>query len=543
MTPADHGSRGTDAPLPALISALRDEACFDHPTDAITVIETHISWVLLTGDYAYKIKKPVTLPFLDFSTLQFRKHYCDEELRINRRLAAELYLDVVPITGTPSAPRMNGEGSAIEYAVKMHQFPDADRLDRVADRGGLHEDHMRALAEKIAGFHGRVAVADPKSPFADSEHLHGEVMENFNSLGATALPAEVQSLLGDLRRWSAHSLVELGPRFRARKQNGMVRECHGDMHLANMALLNDGVTIFDALEFNENFRWIDVQSELAFLAMDLDYRGFPSLGWLLLSNYLEATGDYAGLRLLRHYEIYRAMVRAKVAGLRAGQCAAGTGEHDKAIHSLTSHVRLAHAYLQPRGPVPLVITHGLSGSGKSWLSERLLTSLGAVRVRSDVERQRLAAAGKLQGDALYSTAAISRTYDELANHARTILTCGYPAIVDATFLKRDYRARFVALARELGTPFAILSLDVPADVLEARVAQRLAQATDASQATVDVLRGQRVELEPLDGEEREYAIGLSGDAACDVEALTRRLLRERGAPLVRRLDASAEDEC
>ena len=536
------------APLPSLIEALRDGACFEHPTDAITVIETHISWVLLTGDYAYKIKKPVTLPFLDFSTLQFRKHYCDEELRINRRLAAELYLGVVPITGTPSAPQVGvegGEGNAIEYAVKMRQFPDADRLDRVADRGELHEDHMVTLAEKIATFHANVAVADPKSPFADSEHLHGEVMGNFDSLadnlGAAALPAEIPPLLEELRRWSAHSLVELGPRFRARKQNAMVRECHGDMHLANMALLNDGVTIFDALEFNENFRWIDVQSELAFLAMDLDYRGFPGLGWLLVSGYLEATGDYAGLRLLRHYQVYRAMVRAKVAGLRAGQCGAGTDEHDDAIRSLTAHVLLAHDYLRPRETVPLVITHGLSGSGKSWLSERLLTSLGAVRVRSDVERQRLAAAGKLQGDALYSPAAVSRTYDELASHARTILTCGYPVIVDATFLKRDHRARFVALAQELGTPFAILSLEAPEQVLETRITERQARATDASEATVDVLRGQRAELEALDDEERGYAIALSGDAASDVEALTRRILRERGAPLVRRLDMPVED--
>jgi aminoglycoside phosphotransferase family enzyme/predicted kinase len=545
------------APLPVLIEALRDGACFDHPTDAVTVIETHISWVLLTGEYAYKIKKPVTLPFLDFSTLQFRKHYCDEELRINRRLAAEIYLDVVPITGSPSAPRVNaegGEGNAIEYAVKMRQFPDADRLDRVADRGELHEDHIVILAEKIAMFHANVAVADSRSQFADSEHLHGEVMENFDSLahsladnpadnpGAVASAPEIPPLLEELRRWSAHSLVELGPRFRARKQNGMVRECHGDMHLANMALLNDGVTIFDALEFSENFRWIDVQSELAFLSMDLDYRGFPGLSWLLVSGYLEATGDYAGLRLLRHYQVYRAMVRAKVAGLRAGQCDAGTDEHDKAIRSLTSHVRLAHNYLRPRKPVPLVITHGLSGSGKSWLSGRLVTSLGAVRVRSDVERQRLAAAGKLSRDALYSPAAVSRTYDELASHAHTILTCGYPAIVDATFLKRAYRARFVALARELGVPFAILSLDVPTEVLEARVAERQARATDASEATVDVLRDQRAELEALDDEERGYAIALSEDAASDVETLTRRILRERGAPLVRRLDMPVEDE-
>lgn len=543
MTSRGRTDRGADDSLPQLVSALRDGACYDHPTDTIVVLETHISYVLLTGSYAYKIKKPVSLPFLDFSTLEFRKHYCDEELRINRRLASELYLDVVPITGTPRAPRMNGDGRAIEYAVKMVQFPDADRLDRVADRGELDAAHIKALAEKIATFHENVAVADRNSPFADSEHLRTEVMENFESLSAQALPEDSASLLGDVRRWTARSLVDLGRLFRIRKQEGKIRECHGDMHLANMALLNDRVTIFDALEFNENLRWIDVQSELAFIAMDLEYRGLADYGWLLVSGYLECGGDYAGLRVLRHYKVYRAMVRAKVAALRAGQCAPGTPEYEQSMTELDAHVRLAHGLLQPAKTTPLVITYGLSGSGKSWLSERLLQLVGAIRVRSDVERRRLADAGELRPDALYSAAAITRTYDALASLARTILECGYPVIVDATFLKHDHRLRFLSLAKELDVPFVILSLHAPDSVLEGRVARRLSEAVDASDATVDVLRGQRSSLEPLDDEELAAAIRVSGDGALDLEALAHRVLRGRGAaPLVRRLDHGVEDE-
>jgi predicted kinase len=315
------------------------------------------------------------------------------------------------------------------------------------------------------------------------------------------------------------------------------------MHLANIALLNDQVTIFDALEFNENLRWIDVQSELAFLAMDLDYRGFADFASLLVSGYLEVTGDYPGLRALRHYKVYRAMVRAKVAALRASQCAPGTTEHDECVAELASHVRLAHAFLQPSRPTPLVITHGLSGSGKSWLTERLLRVLGGVRIRSDVERQRLARAGEVRADALYSAAAISRTYDALAGHARIILECGYPAIVDATFLKHDHRLRFLSLAKELGAPFVILSLQAAENVLEARVARRLAETADASEATVDVLRGQRGDLEALDDEEREAAIDVAGEGELDLEALSQRILRGRGAaPLVRRLDYRIQDE-
>ena len=531
----DPRARAGDA-LPPLISALRDGACFDHPTDTIVVLQTHISYVLLTGTYAYKIKKPVSLPFLDFSTLEFRSHYCEEELRINRRLASELYLDVVPITGTPQAPRMNGDGKAIEYAVKMIQFPDADRLDRVADRGELRDTHIRTLAGKIADFHDTVAVADRTSPFADSERLRREVMDNFDSLSAQALPENAASLLEEIRGWSARSLVDLGAQFRARKQDGKVRECHGDMHLANMALLNDQVTIFDALEFNENLRWIDVQSELAFLAMDLDCRGLPGLGWLLVNAYLETTGDYVGLRVFRHYRVYRAMVRAKVAALRSRQCAAGTADAQEAIAELVSHMRLAQSYLQPSGHTPLIITHGLSGCGKSRLSERLSRVLGAICVRSDVERHRLARTGRIRAQAPYSTAATTRTYESLAGHARTILECGYPAIVDATFLKHHHRLLFLELAKELGVPFVVLSLRAPAGVLEARIAKRQAGATDVSEATVDVLRRQREDMEDLNAEEREAAIELDGETEPDVEVLARRILRGRTAPWRRRLD-------
>ncbi len=542
MTSHGDAHAKADDSLPPLISALRDGACFDHPTDTIVVLQTHISYVLLTGTYAYKIKKPVSLPFLDFSTLEFRRHYCEEELRINRRLASELYLGVVPITGTPETPRVNGDGKAFEYAVKMIQFPNADRLDRVADRGELSEDQVRTLGRKIAGFHDTVAVADRNTPFADSESLRREIMDNFESLSAQTLAENAASLLEDIRPWSARSLVDLGTQFRARKQAGKVRECHGDMHLANMALLNGQLTIFDALEFNENLRWIDVQSELAFLAMDLDYRGLPGLGWLLVSAYLETTSDYPGLRVFRHYKVYRAMVRAKVAALRARQCAAESPDSRETIAEVVSHIRLAHSYLQPGERAPLIITHGLSGSGKSWLSQRLLMVLGAICVRSDVERQRLVRAGEIRAEKLYSSTAINRTYQALAVHARTILECGYPAIVDATFLEHGHRRRFLELAKELRVPFVILSLRAGLAVLKTRIENRQAQATDASEATVDVLRQQRENIEELDSEEREAALELDGAAEPDVEALARRILRGRPAPWLRRLDHPIRDE-
>jgi hypothetical protein len=306
-------------------------------------------------------------------------------------------------------------------------------------------------------------------------------------------------------------------------------------------LLNDTLTIFDALEFNENLRWIDVQSELAFLAMDLEYRGLEGLAWLLLSVYLESSGDYAGLRVFRHYKVYRAMVRAKVAALRAGQCEAGTAEARDCHAELMSHLRLAQANLAERARTPLIITHGLSGSGKSRLAQRLMQVVGAVCVRSDVERQRLVREGIIRADTRYTCDDIDKTYRALAGRARAIVECGYPAIVDATFLKHHHRLHFLELARELGAAFVIVSLEAPEALLEARVVQRQASKSDASEATLEVLRQQRESMHALDAEEQKVAITVSSEDDADVTALTRRILRTPAAPHQRRLAPSIRD--
>jgi len=404
----DHSRGGADR---ALVTALQDPRCFDHPVERFELFETHISWVLLTGPFAYKIKKPVKLPFLDFTTLRDRKHYCEEEVRINRRLAPEIYVDVVPITGSRETPSLAESGKPIEYAVKMVQFPADERMDLVAARGELTEEHVRRLAAKIAAFHLDCAVAEPGSPYADSEHLRRELMDNFDALRECGPGADLEKTLRELRRFAAQSLVDLGAEFRSRKRRGLVRECHGDMHLANMALHEGDVVVFDAIEFSDDLRWIDVMSDVAFLVMDLDYRGLTPLGRLFLNRYLEGSGDYAGLAVLRHYRVYRAMVRSKVAAIRAGQCEPDTAGHREALEELAAHVRLARAYIDAPRRTPIIITHGLSGSGKSWLSERLAMMTDAVRVRSDVERKRIARSRRGTGIELYSPEMTRRTYD------------------------------------------------------------------------------------------------------------------------------------
>jgi len=514
----------------ALIDALQDASLYPHPVTGFTLLETHISWVLLTGPYAYKLKKPVNLGFLDFSELAQRRHFCDEELRLNRRLAPRLYLEVVAIGGTPEAPRLGAAGTdsgeaAIEYAVKMRQFEPEDQLDRLLARGELEAGHIDRLAQVVAGFHGRIAAAEPEQAFGTPEAVHAPVRENFEQLRrADACLGEAGELTGldALERWSEASFERLRALFAARKAEGFVRECHGDMHLRNMVLIDGEVVIFDCIEFNENLRWVDLMSEIAFVDMDLRDRGRPDFAQRFVNAYLERTGDYAGLALLPYYRAYRALVRAKVAAIRLTQHDLAADE-TQAVHAeCRGYIELAQSFTAEHRPL-LIITHGLSGSGKTTYSQRLLEATRAIRVRSDIERKRLFAvaaadhASQTVGAGLYSREAGEQTYARLGALASDLLAHGFDVIVDAAFLERERRERFHALAREAGAGFAILACEAPASLLRERLAQRQASGRDASDAGLAVLEHQLQTAEPLTADERGAALtlGPAHDGAVD----------------------------
>ena len=481
---------------PLIHALLHHPECFDHPVEKVRLVETHISWVILTGAYAYKIKKPVNLGFLDFSTLEKRHRDCVEELRLNRRLAAEYYLDVVAITGSLDAPRINGTGHAIEYAVKMREFPADATLDLLAGRGELHAMHIDALAERLAHFHlHECEVAPPGSPWGEPEAIARPVMENFSML-ALEDPSERQSL-ANLQDWSVAEHARLAPLMRERK----VRECHGDLHLANVAWADGKPVIFDCLEFDPLLRWIDPISEVAFCHMDLLHREEAQLAWRFLNAWLSATGDYQGVALLRYYFVYRALVRAKVAGLRAAQ---QTDEMSMqaAQRERSDCLKLAMRFSEKRPPV-LWITHGLSGSGKTTLTQALLEKHGMMRLRSDVERKRAAGldASAHGGGKLYTSQVSRSTYEHLAELAEGLLDAGWPVIVDAAFLERKQRDLFRQVAKQHGADFRILDIRVDPDVLRARVLQRQAKGTDASDADIAVLECQLKSAQPLEEDE------------------------------------------
>jgi uncharacterized protein len=510
------------ATLPPLIESLRDPARYPHAAADVELIETHISWVLLAGDFAYKIKKPVNLGFLDFSTLEKRHHFCEEELRLNRRLAPQIYLDVTPISGTPEQPEF-GRGPPIEFAVKMVRFPQSARLDRVAGRGELQPEHMDRLAAELADFHRRVAVAASGTDYGAPDRVYAPMTENFAQIRAR-VPVAFHAQLGHLEACCADSYARLAPLLNERRRDGFVRECHGDAHLANIALIDGEIVLFDCIEFNDNLRWIDVLNEVAFSVMDLDDRDRAALGRRLLNRYLEITGDYTGMRLFRFYKAYRAMVRAKVAAIRLDQ--AGTDdERTQTLALYRSYADLAERYAHSDRPA-LIITHGPSGSGKTAVSGKLIETGDFIRLRSDVERKRLhgldalARSGSGVGSGIYTSAAGNRTYEHLAALAETLLDAGFGVIVDAAFLRRAQRDRFRAVAAAAGAPFLIVSTYAPVDILRARVAKRARTGRDASEAGTAVLENQLATMEPLGADELEQALVVDTNNPPSLKSLT-----------------------
>ena len=516
-----------------LIEKLLQPAAWPWPVTAVNHIETHISTVLLTGDYAYKIKKPVDLGFLDFTTLQKRKHYCEEELRLNGRLAPQIYLDVVPITGTPESPRIEGEGPAIEYAVKMNQFrPDALLSNHLSL---LSVDLMDRMAALIAGFHAGIAGAVPDETYGSSEYVLASIERNFAQIRSLVQEQSEMHRLDRLEHWVMLQYQKLQRTLEQRRTDGFIRECHGDMHLGNIALVDDEIIIFDGIEFNPWIRWIDLINEIAFLVMDLDEKGRPDLGQRFLNSYLDHTGDYAGLAVMRLYLLHRAIVRAMVAAIRLSQADLPQAERSEVMAEYQAYMQQAEAYTKPRQPA-LIITRGVSGSGKSVATLPLVGELPAIRIRSDVERKRMAGldararthAGVDQ--ALYSKATSDSTYARLLELAEEMLYAGYSVIVDATFLQQSRRQSFQALARRLSVPFVILAFTAPEAVLRSRVAQRLTDGADPSEASLEVLEAQLAAQEKLTDSEQSAAIGITPDAPLDLQQLKQRIKTQSGTP-------------
>lgn len=509
--------------LPAMIQALLRPDAYDHPVSAVELVETHISWVILTGCYAYKIKKPVDLGFVDFSTLERRQRFCLEEIRLNRRLAPEIYIEVVSISGSAESPRISPNSEEpIEYAVKMVQFSRANELDKMVERGELTRTHIEAFARLIATFHEAIDRAAADSGYGNGEQVIQPVEENFKQIRQRVSDPECLDKLHRVEEWSRGEFQRLEPLFKGRKEDGYVRECHGDLHLANMAWVEDEPLVFDCIEFNPSLRWIDVLSEVAFLTMDLEERGQAELAYLFLNAYLELIGDYAGLPVLSFYFAYRLMVRAKVEAIRAYQQPRDSGSRMDAEKSFRKYLELGVGHTRPKTP-RLVITCGLSGSGKSSLTQSLLGPLQAIRIRSDVERKRLYGLpaedddgkGKPDFD-LYGAEASRQTYNQLVELAEAGLEGGFTIIVDATCLKAAQRMLFQSLAAKKQAPYSILNVTASEKELRRRLENRRNGVSDAD---VTVMQEQLSAFETFGETEAAHVIQVDTELEIDTESL------------------------
>jgi hypothetical protein len=482
-----------------LIERLLDPAAYSHPTSGIRLVETHISWVILTGPFAYKLKKPVSFGFVDYSSLELRRRSCDREVRVSGRFAPELYLAAVPITGSTDAPRVGGDGEPIEWAVKLVQFDEDDRLDARFQAGRLTVPDCRALGEAIAAVEDRLPVARLGDPWGTADSVLAAAAVNLTAI-RTQLP-EAANRADRLEEWLQSRLRAASPMLAARQAAGRVRECHGDLHLANIVLHDGRMTPFDAIEFSDNLRWIDVANDVAFLTMDLKSRGRSDLAAEVLSSWVEAADDHQSLAVMPVYEAYRAVVRASIAAIRAEQGDAAS--RAEAFRYLDLAERLAIR----RRPV-LVAFSGASGCGKSSVAAELVGPLGAVRVRSDIERKRLAGmrpterpADEAATAAVYSEAVTRQVYERLAGLAGTVLDAGCSVVIDAACTKRWQRDLLADAAGDRGASIIWVAFDLPVGELVARVTQRQARGDDPSDASAEIVMRQVADFEPLAGEE------------------------------------------
>jgi aminoglycoside phosphotransferase family enzyme/predicted kinase len=479
---------------------------YPHAVQSVHLIETHISWVLLTGEWAYKIKRPVRYPFVDLRSAEHRAFLCHEEVRLNKRFAPDLYVSVCPITQSDGEARMEGAGRVIEYAVKMHQFPREEALDRLleTDRVGIKE--LAEFGDNLARIHAALPVSTAAQDWGRPEAVRAQILENFEQCATAAAVFDDTGTVNALRH-ALESSLELAQNWMdVRWQNGRVRECHGDLHCGNIVRRGTQLLAFDCLEFDPALRWVDVAQEVATLLADLRTRSQHPLAAAFLGGYLAQAGDYQACRLLNLYQAHRSLVRAKVMALTAMNIVQDHGDTTDIRREYQRYADCAKGLLSPNHPT-LILMNGLSGSGKTWLAQLLAPRLAAVHLSSDLERKRLAGLAEIaplhsrQTQDKYSPEARAQVYQQLASCATDTLAGGYTTIVDATFGSREERAQFKALAANLVIPVCLVHCKAPQELLRARIDERLKLNSDLSEADLQVLDWQERHTEPIAPEE------------------------------------------
>ncbi len=492
----------TEVSIASLIEQMLQSGFYPHAvTKPIQLIQTHISYVLLTGDFAYKLKKPMNFGFLDFSTLEKRKHFCEEELRLNQRGAAQLYLEVLPVTLLGEQYHVGGTGEAVEYVLKMRQFPQEALFSTMFEQGKLHQAHLEELGRVVAQYHAQTQTNDYIGSFGEVAQVRAAIDENYEQTMKYIGGPQTQAQFEETKAYTDRFFAEHPELFASRIQNNYIRECHGDLHLRNICLWQDKILVFDCIEFNEPFRFVDVMYDVAFTVMDLEARHSKDLGNVFLNTYVEQTGDWEGLQVLPLYLSRQAYVRAKVGSFVLDDPGIPTAEKEEAVKTAADYYQQAWEYTKPRQG-QLILMSGLSGSGKSTTARYLAGKLGAIHVRSDAVRKHLAGIPLWErgGDDLYTAEMTEKTYTRLLDLGIMLASVGFPVILDAKYDRQQLRSEAIAQATEHQIPLEIIHCTAPPEVLRSRLQNRTGDIADA---TADLLTSQLEQAEAFTETEKQ----------------------------------------
>lgn len=493
----------TESSVPPLIQQMLHPGFYPHPvTEPIQLEQTHISYVLLTGDYAYKLKKPVNFGFLNFSTLDNRQHFCAEELRLNQRGAPELYLEVLPVTQAQNEYHLGGTGQTVEYALKMRQFPQEALLSKMFEQSQLGETHMEELGRVVAQYHAKAQTNDYIRTFGEVAQVRAAIEENYEQTKKYIGGPQTQAQFEETKQYTDGFFAQQPELFASRIETNWIRECHGDLHLRNICLWQDKILLFDCIEFNEPYRFVDVMYDAAFTVMDLEARQRPDLGNAFLNTYVEQTGDWEGLQVLPLYLTRQAYVRAKVNSLLLDDPTVPVTAKEQATATAAHYYQLAWKYTLPRLG-QLILMSGLSGSGKSTVARQLARQMGAIHIRSDAVRKHLGGITLTErgDDDLYTAEMSQKTYERLLSLGIMLANQGFPVILDAKYDRQQLRMDVIAQADSHQLPLQILYCTAPLEVLHLRLQKRTGDIADA---TPDLLLAQQAAAEPFTAAEQPF---------------------------------------
>ncbi|WP_310483814.1 AAA family ATPase [Chamaesiphon sp. VAR_48_metabat_403] len=490
--------------IPALIQQMLTPDFYPHPvTMPIQLMQTHASYVLLTGEFVYKLKKPVNFGFLDYSTVAKRQHFCNEEMRLNQRGAKDLYLAVLAISKQDRKYHLSNDGEIVDYAVKMVQFPQAALLSNMFGAGTITIEHIELMGKVVAQFHANAQTNEYISSFGEVAMIRQSIDDNYRQTEKYIGRAQTQQQFTETKAYTDSFLLEFDRLFNERRTSGFIRECHGDLHLRNICQWKSQILLFDCIEFNEPFRFVDTMYDIAFAVMDLEARGRKDLANRFLNTYAEQTGDWEGLQVLPFYLSRQAYVRAKVTSFLLDDLAISDSDRQAAAKTAGDYYHQAWAYTQNTATPRLIMLSGLSGSGKSTLGKRIAMELGGIHLRSDAVRKHLGGIPLAsKGDAnLYTPEMTARTYNRVLELAAKLVAGGSTVILDAKYDRWRLRAAVVHLATDRGIPLQIIHCTAPEAVLRDRLAHRTGDIADA---TADLLASQQADWQAFTPAERCY---------------------------------------